>query len=406
MWGSSEGRYLTPSAGVLFLLRERMCCVAKHNNTQVRYCPFLTFLLFLGGGFGWGIFLAIFHYSNNVITRSKKGAAAKLAGARGSTAGDQRVAVMSVVAAAAYRAGEDLTLTWEKNPFTRYLLAVDPEKVFEGLEGDKSVEIMTQASTRFDYSRKRDIAFKEIMAPEGAPDWVFNRNVLWNKVENVEKRVDSALARHIDAALPIELDLEACKTMVRAFVKQNFTDKGMVADVAFHDMGSHNPHAHILLTTREIEGDDFKDKKCAAWQATYNHGNGRVLVSNGCLEAEREAWAMACNKALERAGNQQRIDHRSFKRQGIDKIPTFHIGRNAWYLEKIGRATNLMSRFKDIVFYNAAIEKLKAFQKAMQVKPFYKISVLQKAQEALHSFFERSPQHSMAYSKPPPDIER
>ncbi|MBI3631059.1 MAG: MobA/MobL family protein [Candidatus Sungbacteria bacterium] len=172
--------------------------------------------------------MAIFHYSNNVITRSKKGEAAKLSGARGSTKGDQRVAVMSVVSAAAYRAGEDLTLTWEKNPFTRYLLAVDPEKVFEGMEGDKSVEIMTQTSTQFDYSRKRDIGFKEIMAPEGAPSWVFDRQVLWNKVENSEKRVDSMLARHIDAALPVELPLDACKAMVKEFVKVNFTDKGMV----------------------------------------------------------------------------------------------------------------------------------------------------------------------------------
>jgi ATP-dependent exoDNAse (exonuclease V) alpha subunit len=230
--------------------------------------------------------------------------------------------------------------------------------------------------------------------------------VLWNKVENSEKRVDSMLARHIDAALPVELPLDACKAMVKEFVKVNFTDKGMVADVAFHDMDSHNPHCHILLTTREIEGDGFADKKCAAWQASYNMGNGRVLIANGTIEVERESWANACNKALEKQGEEARIDHRSFKRQGIDKIPTFHIGKDAWHLEKRGIATTVMSRFKDIVFHNAAIEKLKAFQKAMQVKPFYKLSVLQKAREALHWFFDRSPQHDLAYPKPPPDMER
>jgi len=119
---------------------------------------------------------------------------------------------------------------------------------------------MIQTSTQFDYSRKRDIGYKEIMAPEGDPAWIFDRQVLWNKVENSEKRVDSMLARHIDAALPVELSLDTCKAMVKEFVKTNFTDKGMVADVAFHDMDSHNPHAHILLTTREIEGDGFADK--------------------------------------------------------------------------------------------------------------------------------------------------
>jgi hypothetical protein len=350
--------------------------------------------------------MAIYHYSSSVITRSKKGAAAKLSGARGSTAGDQRVAVMSVVAAAAYRAGEDLTLTWEKNPFARFLLAVDPEKAFEGLEGDKSVEIMTQTETHFHYSRKGGVAYTEIFAPEGAPSWVFDRQALWNKVENSEKRVDSTLARHIDAALPVELDLASCKTLVKEFVEKNFTAKGMVADVAFHDIDSHNPHVHIMLTTREIEGDGFAAKKCAAWQASYATGNGRVLVGNGSLESERESWAMVCNTALEHKGSQERIDHRSFKKQGIEKVPTFHIGKNAWYLEKTGIATNLMSRFKDIVFHNAAIEKLRAFQKTMQVKPLYKLAVLDKAREAMQWFFDRHPHGELALSRHPPDMEK
>ncbi len=344
--------------------------------------------------------MAIYHYSGSVVTRSKKGAAAKASGARGSTKGDRRVAVSSVVAAAAYRAGEDLTLVWEKNPFARYLLAVDPEYAFPEQDGDKSIEIMTQTSTQFDYSRKGDVAYKEIFAPAGAPAWVFDRETLWNKVENSEKRVDSMLARHIDAALPVELGLKECKAMVKEFVEKNFVVKGMVADVAFHDMKSHNPHVHIMLTTRELEGDGFAAKKCAAWMVEFASGKGRVLVNSGPLEQEREAWAVSCNKALEEAGRQERIDHRSFKDQGIDKVPTFHIGKNAWYLEKTGIATNLMSRFKDIVLHNAAMEKLREFQKAIQAKPFYKLSVLEKAREALHWFFDRKHQEMAGLKHP------
>lgn len=350
--------------------------------------------------------MAIYHYSTSVITRSKKGAMAKAKGARGSTRGDERVAVCSVVAAAAYRAAQDLQLIWEKNPFARFMLATDPEQAFSDQETDKSIEIMTQSTVDFHYSRKSGVAHAAIFAPADAPQWVFDRQTLWNKAENSEKRVDSVLARHIDAALPCELDLESSKKLVNAFVTENFTSKGMVADVAFHDMGSHNPHVHILLTTRRIDGDGFADKKCMEWQGSYAAGKGRVLVGNSSLESERESWALVCNNALEEAGLEERIDHRSYKRQGIDKVPTFHIGKNAWYLEKTGIATNLMSRFKDIVFHNAAMEKLRAFQKAMQVKPLYKLAVLQKARDMMGWFFDHNPQHELALSRHPPDKER
>jgi len=190
---------------------------------------------------------------------------------------------------------------------------------------------MIQTSTQFDYSRKRDIGYKEIMAPEGDPAWIFDRQVLWNKVENSEKRVDSMLARHIDAALRSSF-LGHLQGNGEGVCEDEFHRQGHGGDVAFHDMDSHNPHAHILLTTREIEGDGFADKKCAAWQASYNTGGGRVLVANGTIEVEREYWVVACNKALEKQAKKPRIDHRSFKRQGIDKIPTFHIGKDAWHL--------------------------------------------------------------------------
>jgi hypothetical protein len=62
-----------------------------------------------------------------------------------------------------------------------------------------------------------------------------------------------------------------------------------------------------MLTTRELEGDGFAAKKCAAWTVEFASGKGRVLVNSGPLEQEREAWAVVCNKALEEAGRQERI---------------------------------------------------------------------------------------------------
>jgi hypothetical protein len=350
--------------------------------------------------------MAIYHYSLGYITRSKKGAAAKAAGARGSTAGDRRVSIRSVVAAAAYRAGECLTLVWEKNPFTRFLLAADAEKALPETEGTKASEIMVKSETTFDYSKKKDVAYREIMAPADAPAWVFDRQTLWNRAENAEKRVDSVLAADIDAALPKELGLEQCKHLVQGFIEENFTARGMVADVSFHGMGSHNPHIHILLTTRAIEGEGFaatKWGKDGAWKPKISNMGTRNIVGESTLEQERESWAKHCNAALDAAGEEARIDHRSFKDQGIEHLkPTFHLGKNAHHAEKRGKdKTRIASRLNVIKAFNRAMSGvLNAWKQEVNPQPFYTLPFLNEARDKLNSLLK--PQLSMALPQPSP----
>ena len=153
-----------------------------------------------------------------------------------------------------------------------------------------------------DYSRKGGVVHAEIMAPENAPDWMRDRDQLWNAVEAVEKRRDAQLAREIEVALPRELDRGARLELLRGFVQREFVDRGMIADVAVHEGkardGQSQPHAHVMLTMRELTGDGF-GKKDRSWNAP------------DLLMGWREAWAGEANGALERAGRSERIDHRS-----------------------------------------------------------------------------------------------
>ena len=73
-----------------------------------------------------------------------------------------------------------------------------------------------------------------------APPEFADRSTLWNSVEQIEKARDSQLAREIEAALPRELSGEQQLALVRAYVKDNFVDKGMCADFAIHDKGTGN----------------------------------------------------------------------------------------------------------------------------------------------------------------------
>jgi hypothetical protein len=158
----------------------------------------------------------------------------------------------------------------------------------------------------FDYAAKGGVDHTEILAPDPAPDWVRDRSELWNRVEESETRKNSQVAREVRVALPAELTHAQRVELVRDFAQEQFVDRGMIADIALHAPGrdgdDRNHHAHILLTTREVDADGF---------TTKNRDWNKVEV----LESWREAWARDSNAALERAGLENRVDHRTLVAQ-------------------------------------------------------------------------------------------
>jgi hypothetical protein len=158
----------------------------------------------------------------------------------------------------------------------------------------------------FDYAARGGVDHTEILAPDHAPDWVHDRSELWNRVEESETRKNSQVAREVRVALPDELTHAQRVALVRDYAQAQFVDRGMVADIALHAPGregdERNHHAHILLTTREVDADGF---------TTKNRDWNKVEV----LEGWREAWARNSNAALERAGLEDRVDHRTLVAQ-------------------------------------------------------------------------------------------
>jgi len=207
-----------------------------------------------------------------------------------------RSAGRSVIAAAAYRAGHELT---------------DDR---QGLTHD--------------YTRKQGVEDAFIVAPDGA-DWAQDRNALWNAAEAAEKRKDAKTGREYELALPAELDASARKELARDFARELVKRYGVVADVAIHEPGregdNRNHHAHILTTTRTAGEDGLGAKT-------------RVLdvasTASAEIEHMRGVWARQVNTALERHQVEQRVDHRSFERQGKEQEPTRHMGVSATAMER------------------------------------------------------------------------
>jgi len=172
----------------------------------------------------------------------------------------------------------------------------------------RSAERITDRRTGlvFDYAARGGVDHTEILAPDHAPDWVSDRSELWNRAEESETRKNSRIAREIRVALPAELTHAERVDLVRGFCQSQFVDRGMVADIALHAPGrtgdERNHHAHILLTTREMDADGFTTKN-RDWNAVE------------ALEEWRAAWSRDANVALERAGIEERVDHRTLVAQ-------------------------------------------------------------------------------------------
>jgi hypothetical protein len=206
-----------------------------------------------------------------------------------------------------------------------------------------------------DYTRKGGVAYTEIMLPENAPEKYRDRQTLWNAVEAVEKSIRAQTAREIELALPVELDKREQIKLVQEYARTNFVERGMIADVAIHDKGDGNPHAHIMLTMRSLDKNgkwESKQRKEYIYDEYGNKQYDRNKKTYKCrsvpkndwddhanAELWREEWAENCNRFFIDNTIEASVDHRSFARQGIDRIPTVHLGA-AHRIEKKGGFTD------------------------------------------------------------------
>jgi Ti-type conjugative transfer relaxase TraA len=168
-----------------------------------------------------------------------------------------------------------------------------------------------------DFTNKAGVVHSEVMLPDGAPEHLGDREKLWNAIEAAEVRKDAQLAREIEFAIPREMDQAQGISLARDFVRREFVDKGMIADLNVHwDIGvdgEPKPHAHVMLSMREVSEGGF-GSKVRNWNSTE------------LLRQWRDAWAVHANERMAEVGIEARIDDRSYEAQGIALEPQDKIG--------------------------------------------------------------------------------
>ena len=234
----------------------------------------------------------------------------------------------SAIAAAAYRAGE---------------------KLYSEYYGETS-----------DYTNKGGVICSEILLPDHAPREYADRKTLWNAVEKAERGKNAQLAYSFDIALQNEFSLDENIALARQFLLEHFVSRGMVVDFAIHvpdtePGGISNPHFHVMAPIRPIEANGKWGMKQRRVYEQDEEGN-RLLDADGnyifnevpttdwgspeTLEYWREQWAALCNAKFEEKGLPERIDHRSYERQGVDILPTIHEGPSVRQMEAKGIRTD------------------------------------------------------------------
>ena len=272
--------------------------------------------------------IAIYHCSIKIVSRGKG---------------------KSAVAAAAYRSAEKLTNEWD------------------GLTHD--------------YTKKGGVVHSEILLPAHAPPAFSDRSTLWNSVELSEKSNNAQLAREVEIALPVELSREEQTRLVREYCSSQFVSKGMIADFNLHDTGGGNPHAHILLTMRPLDENgawlpkskkeyvlDENGEKIRLPSGRYKTRKVDLVDWNNRENAEvwRRAWADLANEFLAQNYRPERIDHRSYERQGIEQIPTVHVGVSATQMEKKGIVTERGELNRSIKAANRILREIRRLVRGLK----------------------------------------
>lgn len=257
-----------------------------------------------------------------------------------------------------------------------------------------------------DYRQKHGIMYTEILLPSNAPPEYQDRQTLWNAAERAEKQWNAQLARGIVLALSRELSYEQYVSLVREYCMEQFVSKGMCCDFAIHDPDppGHNPHCHIMLTMRAMdEHGKWLPKSRKVYDLDENGERIRLPSGNWKTHKEntvdwneqyhgeqwRHAWEVIQNRYLEMAGCPERVDLRSYERQGLDIAPTVHMGPAVTQMEKRGMPTNIGNLNRDIRSANrllraiqGTIDSLRDWISKLHESKSETIAEMQKAQSS------------------------
>ena len=238
--------------------------------------------------------------------------------------------------------------------------------------------------TFYGFGRRERVEATGTLLPEGAPEEWRDPVKLFNALETYEKAANARCGKKMIVALPREWSLEASENVLREYIEEQLCRRGYAATYAIHtDTEGNNPHAHVLIANRVISKqgkwaakarseyvlDETGERVPLIDKATGEQKLGKrnerlwkrrkvsynPLDQKDVLKDLRKTWADTANKYLDEA---DRIDHRSLREQGIDRLPTIHLGYASAEMVARGEPSERAQRAETIRKTNEAIAEV------------------------------------------------
>lgn len=171
------------------------------------------------------------------------------------------------------------------------------------------------------------------------PSWAHDDATRYWDSADLYERANGRLYVSADFALPRDLKLDDQIALAREFAEALTDREHLPYTVSIHagrdeDGHEHNPHAHLMFSERKNDGVDRTPEQWFRRTNVEHPERGgapksRTFHGRDWVEQARERWASLTNATLERVGRSDRVDHRSYERQGINREPGRHYGPSA-----------------------------------------------------------------------------
>ena len=170
------------------------------------------------------------------------------------------------------------------------------------------------------------------------PAWAEAEPTAYWDAADLYERANGRLCNRLEFALPLALSEAERRALAVGFAHHLTDAERLPYTLAIHAGEGTNPHCHLLISER---GNDGVERAPEQWFKRFNaaapeQGGARKSTAQrpkAWLEETRAAWAAQTNQALERAGHAVRIDHRSLAAQGVERLPSLHLGPSVQAME-------------------------------------------------------------------------
>ena len=187
------------------------------------------------------------------------------------------------------------------------------------------------ASAKFDYLGREGRYSKEAEELEykesgNMPAWAEDDPGKYWQAADEHERTNGRLFQQVEVALPVELDERQRRDLARSFAEKLTGPERLPYTLAIHrgeaknPGDKNNPHAHLMISERGLDGHA---RSAETWFKRANKRNperggalkSRELMNPDWIAQTRQVWEQEANRALERAGRSERINHRSLAEQ-------------------------------------------------------------------------------------------